>query len=86
MNLTMRRSLTMLLFIVAALFLSPLSSQAATLTDVPTTDPNARAINWAADNVMQDVLDGNYFRPQSVMTELQLARAFARLDLSLIHI
>lgn len=80
MNLTMRRSLTMLLFIVAALFLSPLSSQAATLTDVPTTDPNARAINWAADNVMQDVLDGNYFRPQSVMTELQLARAFARLD------
>ncbi|MEE1131299.1 MAG: VWA domain-containing protein [Caryophanon sp.] len=80
MNTTMRRWLVVAVLFLVTLAAAPMSSQAATLTDVPANDPNAREINWAADNVMQELLDNNYFRPQSVMTEVQLARALAHLD------
>lgn len=81
MTLTMRHWLLIsIMLVVAVLTFSPVQSHAATLSDVPANHEHARAIQWAADNVMQDVLDGTYFRPQSQMTELQLVRALARLD------
>lgn len=86
MNANIRKWLVYCLAIVLVVStLAPMQTSAATLTDVPSSHNNYRAIQWAADNVMQDVLEEpnkQQFMPQAFMTELQLAKAFARLDSS----
>lgn len=81
MKMTIRHWLAICILLVVALTaILPTQTNAATLSDVPSSHANYRAIQWAADNVLQDVYEGNQFLPQAYMNELQLAKAFARLD------
>ncbi len=69
----------MLIFVLLISTISPYSVEAATFTDVSTTDSRYVAINWAVENGYMDK-KGARFMPNEAVTENELLKVLAVID------
>ena len=69
----------LLIFVLLISTLSPYTVNAATFTDVSTTDGRYSAINWAVENGYMKK-QGTRFMPNAAVTELELLKVLAAVD------
>ncbi len=69
----------LIIFILLISTLSPYSVDAATFTDVSTTDARYTAINWAVENGYMDK-QGTRFKPNEAVSEMELLKVLAAVD------
>lgn len=59
---------------------SPVEAANTKIADIPTTNAKYTAIKWVIDNNYLEIKPGNKFQPSDAVSELELIKAFSKLD------